>query len=195
MVEDSLVDISRSSSLVLQELTGDQAADVRKSSASSIQATIVQGSQAQSIANSLPAFLQQSMILTTPTPPIVYNLVPEQASIQEDRDRALQMVLQQHQCYDDEAGMNMRNQIISELDTLVKQWIRSEGLGKNMAWIQVEQVGGKVVSYGSYKLSVVDKDSDLDLLCVVPKHVSRDDFFSNLFDQLAKKVNHKVKSF
>ena len=68
MVEDSLVDISRSSSLVLQELTGDQAADVRKSSASSIQATIVQGSQAQSIANSLPAFLQQSMILTAPTP-------------------------------------------------------------------------------------------------------------------------------
>ena len=68
MVEDSLVDISRSSSVVLQELTGDQAADVRKSSASSIQATIVQGSQAQSIANSLPAFLQQSMILTAPTP-------------------------------------------------------------------------------------------------------------------------------
>ena len=31
MVEDSLVDISRSSSLVLQELTGDQAADVRGS--------------------------------------------------------------------------------------------------------------------------------------------------------------------
>ena len=50
------------------------------------------------------------------------------------------------------------------------------------------QVGGKVVSYGSYKLSVVDKESDLDLLCVVPKHVSREDFFTNLYDQLFKKV-------
>ena len=36
------------------------------------------------------------------------------------------MVLQQHQCYDDEAGMNLRRQIIKELDWLVKQWIRSE---------------------------------------------------------------------
>ena len=57
-----------------------------------------------------------------------------------------------------------------------------------MTWSQVEQLGGKVVSYGSYKLSVVDKESDLDLLVVVPKQVSREDFFRNLFDQLTKKV-------
>ena len=57
-----------------------------------------------------------------------------------------------------------------------------------MTWSQVEQLGGKVVSYGSYKLSVVDKESDLDLLVVVPKQVSREDFFRSLFDQLAKKV-------
>ena len=50
------------------------------------------------------------------------------------------------------------------------------------------KVGGKVVSYGSYKLSVVDKESDLDLLCVVPKHISRDDFFISLYEQLHKKV-------
>ena len=49
-------------------------------------------------------------------------------------------------------------------------------------------MGGKVVSYGSYKLEVVDKESDLDLLCVVPKHVSRDDFFCNLYSQLNKKA-------
>ena len=57
-----------------------------------------------------------------------------------------------------------------------------------MTWSHVEQLGGKVVSYGSYKLSVVDKESDLDLLVVVPKQVSREDFFRSLFDQLAKKV-------
>ena len=37
------------------------------------------------------------------------------------------------------------------------------------------------------KLLVVDKESDLDLLCVVPKHVTREDFFKNLYDLLMKK--------
>ena len=97
------------------------------------------------------------------------------------------MILQQHECYDVEAGMNLRRKIICELDTLVKQWIRSEGLRQSMNWNQVEQVGGKVVSYGSYKLLVVDKESDLDLLCVVPKHVTREDFFKNFYDLLIKK--------
>ena len=31
--------------------------------------------------------------------------------------------------------------------------------------------------------------SDLDLLVVVPKHVSREDFFTNLYDQLLKKAS------
>ena len=63
----------------------------------------------------------------------------------------------------------LRSKVVTELDTFVKQWIRREGLRKRITWSQLEQVGGKVVSYGSFKLSVVDKESDLDLLCVVPK--------------------------
>ena len=193
MVEDSLVDLSRSSSVILQELSE---VEVLKSAHSQPIST-TSASVGPTQCNSLPAFLAQSMILQAATPvsgssattPLVYIPVSEPSALQEDRDRALQMVLQQHQCYDDEAGMNLRRKIITELDTLVKQWIRSEGLGKHMAWSHVEQVGGKVVSYGSYKLSVVDKESDLDLLCVVPKHVSREDFFTNLYDQLFKKVN------
>ena len=34
----------------------------------------------------------------------------------------------------------------------------------------------------------MDKESDLDLLCVVPKHISRDNFFISLYEQLHKKV-------
>ena len=107
---------------------------------------------------------------------------------QEDRKKSpLLLVLQHFRCYEDLAGMERRERIISELDTLVKQWIRSEGLRKKIPWTQVEQVGGKVVSYGSYKLGVVDKESDLDLLCVVPKHVSREAFHTSLYSLLASK--------
>ena len=63
------------------------------------------------------------------------------------RDPALLLCLQQFQCYDDEAGIMLRSKVVTELDTFVKQWIRSEGLRKRITWSQLEQVGGKVVSY------------------------------------------------
>merc|ERR1719508_190019 len=139
----------------------------------------------QVVLTSLPALLQQS--LTHSTTPMVYIPVVEQSSVHEDSESTLKLILSDHQCYDDYAGMDLRRKIVSELDTLVKQWIRSEGLRQNLNWNQVEQVGGKVVSYGSYKLQVVEKESDLDLLCIIPKHVTREDFFKNLYELLAKK--------
>jgi len=133
----------------------------------------------------LSALFQQSLMLSTT--PMVYIPVVGQPSVHADKDRDLQLILMQHQCYEYDPGMDLRKMIVCELDTLVKQWIRSEGLRQSMKWNKVEQVGGKVVSYGSYKLQVVDKESDLDLLCAVPKHVAREDFFKNLYEQLAKK--------
>jgi len=190
-LEDSLVDVSQSSSTVLQELTSEAEGKVRRSSTSSSAIPISSSQVTQGICNSLPAIFQQSMIFSTPSGspygPSIFIPVSEPSSVQEDRYKALLMVLQHYQCYDDNAGMELRERIITELDTLVKQWTRSEGLNKNMPWTQVEQVGGKVVSFGSYKLGVVDKESDLDLLCVVPKHVTRADFFNNLYDLLRKK--------
>jgi len=135
--------------------------------------------------NSLSSLLRHQLHLSTT--PIVYIPVVEQPAVQEDRDRSLQMILLQHQCYEDEPGMNLRKRIVHELDMLVKQWVRSEGLRQSMNWNQVEQVGGKVVCYGSFKLLVVDKESDLDLLCVVPKHVTREAFFKSLYELLMKK--------
>ena len=57
-----------------------------------------------------------------------------------------------------------------------------------MDWQEVERTGGKVVTYGSFKLGVVERDSDLDLLAVVPKHISREDFFASFYQHLAKKT-------
>ena len=198
-LEDS-VDASHNSSTVLQELVSDELGGrsrSRRPSASSSSSAIPISSSApvtQGVCSSLPPMAMYQHILSTPsgspfTPSIYIPLEPPQ----EDRNKSpLLLVLQHFRCYEDQAGMERRERIISELDTLVKQWTRSEGLRKNIPWTQVEQVGGKVVSYGSYKLGVVDRESDLDLLCVVPKHVSRDDFHIRLFQLLVKKVSIKI---
>lgn len=62
------------------------------------------------------------------------------------------------------------------------QWITTEfvrrvskerGLGDELA----KAAGGKIFTYGSYRLGVYGPGSDIDTLVVVPKHVSREDFF------------------
>ena len=88
-------------------------------------------------------------------------------------DEELVEVLRDHGCYDSEEGLQKREDLINELDTLVKQWIRSVSLSRGFNWQIVEQVGGKIVTYGSYKLGVVGTAGDMDVLCVAPQLIDR----------------------
>ena len=100
---------------------------------------------------------RQSLMLSTTSTSTIFIPVKEKPHIQEDRDSDIQLTLStQHECYEDDAGKELRTRIVEELDKLVKQWVRSEGLRQSMHWNQAEKVGGKVVCYGSLKLEVVD---------------------------------------
>jgi len=46
------------------------------------------------------------------------------------------------------------------------------------------QVGGKIYTFGSYRLGVHNRNADIDALCVVPRHIHRTDYFNSFYELL-----------
>ncbi|NXE47257.1 PAPOG polymerase, partial [Casuarius casuarius] len=74
--------------------------------------------------------------------------------------------------------------VLSKLNNLVKEWISELGESKNLPPSVVANVGGKIFTFGSYRLGVHTRGADIDALCVAPRHVERSDFFQSFFEKL-----------
>ena len=98
-----------------------------------------------------------------------------------EMEAELQFCLQQLHCYEDTSRFRLRGEVVREIEELMKVWVREES-----------QAMGRLVCYGSYKLSVIDSESDLDLLCVVPRGVTRNSFFTSFYQRLQNKVRFMV---
>ncbi|TPX48389.1 hypothetical protein SeLEV6574_g02041, partial [Synchytrium endobioticum] len=77
-----------------------------------------------------------------------------------------------------------REQVLGELAAIFKAFVRQVSLNKYMPESMANEVGGKIFTFGSYRLGVHGSGSDIDTLCVAPKHVTRDDFFTVLLQML-----------
>ncbi|XP_035269662.1 poly(A) polymerase alpha isoform X1 [Anguilla anguilla] len=105
--------------------------------------------------------------------------------------RKLTEALKPYGVFEEELELQRRILVLGKLNTLVKEWIRDISETKNLPMSLIESVGGKIFTFGSYRLGVHTKGADIDALCVAPRHVERIDFFSSFYEKL--KEQEEVK--
>lgn len=105
--------------------------------------------------------------------------------------KALEESLKPYGVFESEEELQHRIVVLGKLNTLVKQWIIDTSLAKNMPESVANLVGGKIFTFGSYRLGVHTKGADIDTLLVAPRHIERSDFFGTFYEIL--KNNEDVK--
>ncbi|XP_008213758.1 poly(A) polymerase type 3-like [Nasonia vitripennis] len=100
------------------------------------------------------------------------------------RTNELEDVLKLHQIFESQEEMKHRADVIRKLDALVQQWVYNACAGNNFPSHFLDQIRGKVCTFGSYQLGVHHKGADIDALCVVPRYINRKEYFSTFFELL-----------
>ena len=93
--------------------------------------------------------------------------------------------------FDTHDGLSHRIQVLTRLNELVKTFVKKVAVEKNIPAHLHDTLGGKIYTFGSYRLGVHTKNGDIDTLCVVPTHVTRTDFFTTFHEML--KVRLRVE--
>jgi poly(A) polymerase len=95
-----------------------------------------------------------------------------------------------------------REIVLGRFAEAVKKFVHKVAIQRGLSESAAKVAGGKIFTFGSYRLGVHGPGTDIDTLCVVPKHVSREDFF-DVFEPMLRDLegvtevsvrNFKVKS-
>ncbi|KAK4057582.1 polynucleotide adenylyltransferase [Microbotryomycetes sp. JL221] len=116
------------------------------------------------------------------TPPISQS--PPTARDMEVTKTLLTELKQRGQYAGTEDGKQREN-VLGRLNTLVKQFVYKSSINHGLSEAKAKEAGGKIFTFGSYRLGVHGPGADIDTLLVVPKHVQREEFFE-LFEEMLK---------
>uniref|UniRef100_A0A914HHP5 Poly(A) polymerase n=1 Tax=Globodera rostochiensis TaxID=31243 RepID=A0A914HHP5_GLORO len=110
--------------------------------------------------------------------------------------KELEIYLRSSGIFESDLDIQRRFDVLRRINSLVKSWVRQASEGKVPPEL-LEFVGGKLFTFGSYRLGVHTPGADIDSLCVVPRHIERTDFFSSFYQLLKEDEKtadlHKVE--
>ncbi|KAI0032934.1 Poly(A) polymerase central domain-containing protein [Vararia minispora EC-137] len=119
------------------------------------------------------------------TPPISTS-----ESTPREREVTLTLMeeLRRQNTFESEEEAKTREIVLGRVAALVKAFVRKVSLANGLSEAATAAAGGKIFTFGSYRLGVHGPGSDIDTLCVVPKHVSREDFFET-FEKMLRDLD------
>lgn len=88
--------------------------------------------------------------------------------------------LKQRNIFESPEEARAREIVLGRLDVLVKQFVIHVSISLGMSEAVARDSGGKIFTFGSYRLGVHGPGADIDTLCVVPRHITREHFFEVL---------------
>lgn len=97
-----------------------------------------------------------------------------------------------YQNYEQDTDLR-RTMVTSDLARIIKEWIKECGRRDNKDQDTINNSGGKIFEFGSYRLGVHSPGTDIDALCVAPRHIDRDRHFFGILPQILR-ADERVSS-
>ncbi|BDD57229.1 hypothetical protein MAP00_002614 [Monascus purpureus] len=110
------------------------------------------------------------------TPPIS-TILPTPQELAANDDLIAELKAQNN--FESPAETERRQQVLHLIQRVTVEFVKVVSRKKGLSPAAVDAAGGKVFTYGSYRLGVYGPGSDIDTLVLGPKHVVIDDFFSD----------------
>ena len=89
--------------------------------------------------------------------------------------------------FESEEEGRLRKMVLGKISELFRDWcyqriLKKPGMNEEMA----QSAGGKIFTFGSYRLGVHGPGTDIDILCVSPRYITREEFERDMFEVLKK---------
>ena len=105
----------------------------------------------------------------------------------------LEETLRKYNVFESDTELRHRMDVLHKINQLFKDWIKQISILKNIPEEVADKVGGKVCTFGSFRLGVNSQGGDIDTLCIAPRHIDRNDFFTSFAEILKKQP--EIKKF
>ncbi|XP_034427388.1 poly(A) polymerase type 3-like [Hippoglossus hippoglossus] len=113
--------------------------------------------------------------------PIGTDMLPKEDWIQTNE---LIKSLKSHDVFADDVELQHRETVVKRLNSLFKEWLQDMCIEMNVPENVTDNVGYRLLPFGSYGLGAFSKGADIDALCVGPVFLDRTVFFTSFFEKI-----------
>lgn len=106
------------------------------------------------------------------------------SELDKEQSGLLEGLLRAQNLFEPDEDAKRREYVLGALNDMVQEWVKEVGVQQGLPESIAVESGARIFTYGSYRLGVDIAGADIDTLCIGPRHVARDSFFSDFKSKL-----------